>query len=61
MGGKTAGIVQQDCRDADVEPEAAEIKVILKARHVHELMMSLPPASPKPTRTPLRGRGVTRV
>lgn len=47
MGGKTAGFVLQNCRDLDREPEVVEIKVILKARHVHELMMSVPPAPPK--------------
>ncbi|CAD6214983.1 unnamed protein product [Miscanthus lutarioriparius] len=44
LRGKTAGIVLQDCRDAVEDPEAAEVKVILKASHVNELMKLLPPA-----------------
>jgi hypothetical protein len=45
MCGKTAGIVLQDCRLRD---SGAEMKVTLKAGHLHALMVLVdPPARPK--------------
>ncbi|RCU61675.1 hypothetical protein SEVIR_6G063200v4 [Setaria viridis] len=48
MGGKTAGIVLQDCRLNDND-SGAEVKVTLKARHLHrhlhELMALVDPAA----------------
>lgn len=55
LWGKTAGIVVQDCR---AQRPGAEMKVILKARHIHELMMLVnPPADlPGPSRKKKRKR-----